>query len=194
RQDPDIIMIGEIRDNETARVAVQAALTGHLVLSTLHTNDAPSSVTRLVNIGIDPYLIAASLNAVLAQRLVRRICPECREVYKVPEKMRKNIEKAGIKKGELYHGVGCDACRGSGYSGRVGIYELLVIDESFRDMINKDSSVVNMRHAFMKAGSDSLYDDGIKKVKKGLTTIEEVLRVTEVYGKIEDEVFVENIK
>ncbi len=194
RQDPDIIMIGEIRDNETARIAVQAALTGHLVLSTLHTNDASSSVTRLVNIGIDPYLIAASLNAVLAQRLVRRICPECKEVYKVPEKMRKHIEKADIKKNELYHGVGCDACRGSGYSGRVGIYELLVIDEAFRDMINKDPSVVSMRRAFMKAGSDSLYDDGIKKVKKGLTTIEEVLRVTEVYGQNEDEVFVENMK
>jgi type II secretory ATPase GspE/PulE/Tfp pilus assembly ATPase PilB-like protein len=108
--------------------------------------------------------------------------------------MRKHIEKADIKKNELYHGVGCDACRGSGYSGRVGIYELLVIDESFRDMINKDPSVVNMRRAFMKAGSDSLYDDGIKKVKKGLTTIEEVLRVTEVYGQNEDEVFVENMK
>jgi len=197
RQDPDIIMIGEIRDNETARtarIAVQAALTGHLVLSTLHTNDASSSITRLVNIGIDPYLIAASLNAVLAQRLVRKICPECSEVYKVPENMCKYIEKAGIKKKELYHGVGCDACRGSGYSGRVGIYELLVIDESFRDMINKDPSVVNMRRAFIKTGSDSLYDDGIKKIKKGLTTIEEVLRVTEVYGQNEDEVFVEKIK
>ena len=194
RQDPDIIMIGEIRDNETARIAVQAALTGHLVLSTLHTNDASSSVTRLVNIGIDPYLIAASLNAVLAQRLVRKICPKCKELYKVPENMRKYIEKAGIKKDELYHGVGCDACRDSGYSGRVGIYELLVIDESFRDMINKDTSVVNMRRAFMKSGSDSLYDDGIKKVRKGLTTIEEVLRVTEVYGQSEAEVFVENIK
>jgi len=193
RQDPDIIMIGEIRDNETARIAVQAALTGHLVLSTLHTNDASSSVTRLVNIGIDPYLIAASLNAVLAQRLVRRICPKCKELYEVPENMRKYIEKEGIQKDELFHGVGCDACRGSGYSGRVGIYELLVVDEAFRDMINKDSSVVNMRRAFMKTGADSLYDDGIKKVKKGQTTIEEVLRVTEVYGQNENEVFVENI-
>lgn len=194
RQDPDIIMIGEIRDKETARIAVQAALTGHLVLSTLHTNDASSSVTRLVNIGIDSYLIAASLNAVLAQRLVRRICPKCKEIYEVPENMRKYIEKAGIEKDELCHGAGCDACRDSGYSGRVGIYELLVADEAFRDMINKDSSVVNMRRAFMRTGADSLYDDGIKKVKKGLTTIEEVLRVTEVYGQSEDDVFVENIK
>ncbi len=187
RQDPDIIMIGEIRDNETARIAVQAALTGHLVLSTLHTNDAPSSITRLVNIGIDPYLIAASLNAVLAQRLVRRICPKCKEVYKAPTNMRKYLEKAGVKKDEISHGAGCDSCRNSGYSGRVGIYELLVIDDPFRDMINKDSSVVNMRHAFLKSEQSSLFDDGLKKIKKGMTTIEEVLRVTEVYGQSEDE-------
>ncbi len=187
RQDPDIIMIGEIRDNETARIAVQAALTGHLVLSTLHTNDAPSSVTRLVNIGIDPYLIAASLNAVVAQRLVRKICSKCKEVYEAPANMRKHLEKAGVKKDEIFHGAGCDSCRNSGYSGRVGIYELLIIDDSFRDMINKDSSVVNMRRAFLKSKQSSLFDDGLKKIKKGLTTIEEVLRVTEVYGQSEDE-------
>jgi type IV pilus assembly protein PilB len=192
RQDPDIIMIGEIRDNETARIAVQAALTGHLVLSTLHTNDAPSSITRLVNIGIDPYLIAASLNAVLAQRLVRKICPKCKEVYKAPKNMRKYVEKAGVQPNELFHGKGCDACRNSGYVGRVGIYELLVIDENFKDMINKDASVSNMRKVFYSSKQPSLFDDGIKKVKQGLTTIEEVLRVTEVYGKTEEEVFVEN--
>jgi type IV pilus assembly protein PilB len=193
RQDPDIIMIGEIRDNETARIAVQAALTGHLVLSTLHTNDAASSVTRLVNIGIDAYLIAASLNAVLAQRLVRKICPECKQIYQIPGNMRKYAQKAGVGPDQLFHGAGCDRCRGSGYAGRVGIYELLVIDESFRDIINKDASVNNMRRAFRKSGEASLFDDGIKKVKEGLTTIEEVLRVTEVYGKSEDEVFVENV-
>ena len=193
RQDPDIIMIGEIRDNETARIAVQAALTGHLVLSTLHTNDAPSSITRLVNIGIDAYLIAASLNAVLAQRLVRKICPDCKEIYEVPENMRKYVADAGVAPEELSHGAGCDACRGSGYVGRIGIYELLVIDDVFRDMINKDSSVANMRRVFRESGSPGLFDDGIKKVKQGVTTIEEVLRVTEVYGKSEDEVFVENI-
>lgn len=192
RQDPDIIMVGEIRDNETARVAVQAALTGHLVLSTLHTNDASSSVTRLVNIGIDPYLIAASLNAVLAQRLVRRICSKCKESYQVPENMRRYIERAGLNLQELVHGAGCDACRGSGFAGRVGIYELLLVDERFRDMINKDASVNNMRRAFMDSGAASLYDDGIKKVQQGSTTIEEVLRVTEVYGQTEDEVFCEN--
>jgi type IV pilus assembly protein PilB len=138
RQDPDVIMIGEIRDNETARIAVQAALTGHLVLSTLHTNDAASSITRLVNIGIDAYLIAASLNAVLAQRLVRKICPKCKQVYQVPENVRKYVENAGVGPEQLFHGAGCDHCRNSGYAGRVGIYELLVIDDRFRDMINKE--------------------------------------------------------
>jgi len=193
RQDPDIIMIGEIRDNQTARIAVQASLTGHLVLSTLHTNDAASSITRLVNIGIDAYLIAASLNAVLAQRLVRRICPKCKQIYHAPKNIRKYAESAGVGQEQLFNGLGCDHCRGSGYAGRVGIYELLVIDEQFRDMINKDPSVSNMRHAFHESGRPSLFDDGIEKVKQGLTTIEEVLRVTEVYGQKEEEVFVENM-
>ena len=193
RQDPDIIMIGEIRDNETARIAVQAALTGHLVLSTLHTNDAASSITRLVNIGIDPYLIAASLNAVLAQRLVRKICPKCKEIYPVPENMRKYVENMSGEAEQLYHGVGCDYCRNSGYVGRVGIYEMLIIDDTFRDMINKDSSVSNMRRVFHESKQPSLFEDGLEKVKQGLTTIEEVLRVTEIYGQSEEEVFVENI-
>ncbi|MFC1761462.1 GspE/PulE family protein [Planctomycetota bacterium] len=192
RQDPDIIMLGEIRDNETARVAIQAALTGHLVMSTLHTNDAPSSVTRLVNIGIDAYLIAASLNAVLAQRLVRRICTHCKEPYQVPENKRRYVETAGIDPEGMMLGTGCDACRGSGYAGRLGIYELLIISDTFRDMINKDASVTNMRRAFHESGQPGLFDDGMKKVEKGLTTVEEVLRVTEVYGQSEQEVFIEN--
>ncbi|MBL7153042.1 MAG: Flp pilus assembly complex ATPase component TadA [Phycisphaerae bacterium] len=194
RQDPDVIMIGEIRDNETARIAVQAALTGHLVLSTLHTNDAASSITRLVNIGIDAYLIAASLNGVLAQRLVRRICTKCKEPYQAPDHMRKYVETAGAEPEQLFCGKGCEQCRGSGYLGRVGIYEFLIIDEAFRDMINKDPSVSNMRRVFHESGCQSLFDDGIMKVKQGLTTIEEVLRVTEVYGKKEDEELVENIE
>ena len=193
RQDPDVIMVGEIRDNETARIAVQAALTGHLVLSTLHTNDAAGSITRLVNIGIDPYLIAASMNAALAQRLVRKVCDKCKEVYKIPEHMRKYVERAGVNPDELVHGAGCDACRGSGYVGRVGIFEMLIIDDKFRDIINKDSSVSNMRRAFHASGRDSLFDDGMRKVAAGVTTVEEVLRVTEVYGQSEDEVFVENL-
>jgi type IV pilus assembly protein PilB len=193
RQDPDVIMIGEIRDNETARIAVQAALTGHLVLSTLHTNDAACSITRLVNIGIEPYLIAASLNGVLAQRLVRKICPNCKEIYQLSEHVARYVENAGVEPGEIYHGAGCDKCRGSGYIGRLGIYEFLIIDEPFRDMINKDSSVNNMRRTFHESGRRSLFDDGILKVKQGLTTMEEVLRVTKVYGKNENEAFVENI-
>jgi len=192
RQDPDIIMIGEIRDNETARIAVQAALTGHLVLSTLHTNDAPSSITRLVNIGIDAYLIAASLNAVLAQRLVRKICSKCKQPYKVPENMRKYLETVGLNPKQLFAGVGCEYCRDSGYVGRIGIYELLVVDEQFRDMINKDPSTTNMRRMFYQGKADSLFNDGIKKVMQGATTIEEVLRVTEAYGLSEEEEFIEN--
>ena len=192
RQDPDIVMIGEIRDNETARIAVQAALTGHLVLSTLHTNDAASSITRLVNIGIDAYLIAASLNGVLAQRLVRKICPKCKQTYQVPEHMRKYVERSGIKPEEILHGTGCDYCRGSGYLGRTGIYELLIIDDKFRDMINQDASVSSMRRVFRESGKPTLFDDGMNKVKRGVTTIEEVLRVTEIYGRNEQEAFVEN--
>jgi len=179
RQDPDIIMIGEIRDGETARIAVQAALTGHLVLSTLHTNDAASSITRLVNIGIDDYLIAASLNGVLAQRLVRKICPNCKQPYEITDNMQPFVKHHGLSSDELFKGVGCEKCRQSGYLGRIGIYELLFIDDTFRDMINKDSSVSNMRRAFRKSGASTLFDDGIQKVKQGLTTIEEVLRVTQ---------------
>ncbi len=194
RQDPDVMMIGEIRDNETARIAVQAALTGHLVLSTLHTNDAASSVTRLVNIGIDEYLIAASLNAVLAQRLVRKICPKCKTVYKAPENIRRHIANSGINAKQLFTGSGCDDCRGSGYVGRMGIYELLVIDDKFRDMINKDSSVSNMRSIFRRSGQPCLFDDGVKKVEQGLTTIEEILRVTEVCNETSESVSDNSLK
>jgi type IV pilus assembly protein PilB len=193
RQDPDIIMIGEIRDNETARIAVQAALTGHLVLSTLHTNDAPSSITRLVDIGIDAYLIAASLNGVLAQRLVRKICPSCKLPYNAPDKVKALFEKADVNSGELFYGKGCDKCRGSGYLGRIGIYEMLIIDEVVRDMINKDPSVSAMRKLFRERSGVTLFEDGMVKVKKGLTTVEEVLRVTEIYGQNKEEIFVENI-
>ncbi|MHC4552234.1 MAG: GspE/PulE family protein [Planctomycetota bacterium] len=180
RQDPDIIMIGEIRDAETSRIAVQAALTGHLVLSTLHTNDAPSSVSRLVNIGIEPYLIAASLNGILAQRLVRRICSNCKEPYTAPDNLRKYLDQAHIETHELMHGAGCEQCRDSGYAGRCGIHELLVIDESFRQLINVDSSVGGMRKAFRESGWPNLFEDGLQKVKRGTTTIEEILRVAEV--------------
>ena len=179
RQDPDTIMIGEIRDTETANIAVQAALTGHLVLSTLHTNDAASSITRLVNIGVDSYLIAAALNGVLAQRLVRRICPDCKTNYEPPERHMKAIESINLSPDQLFHGAGCEKCRDSGYSGRVGIYELLLVDDPFRDMINTNPSMTNMRRAFYASGRPTLFDDGIVKVRAGLTTIDEVLRVTQ---------------
>jgi len=186
RQDPDIIMIGEIRDSETARIAVQAALTGHLVLSTLHTNDAPSSITRLVDIGIESYLISASLNAILAQRLVRKICTNCKEPFELPDKIKTHIEQAGIDPSQVHHGAGCDKCRGSGYVGRLGIYEMLVVDDEFRSMIVKDSSVSNMRDAFLRSNGVTLYKDAMAKLGKGLTTVEEVLRVTEIYGSSQD--------
>ncbi|MBW8034318.1 MAG: type II/IV secretion system protein [Planctomycetes bacterium] len=186
RQDPDIIMIGEVRDSETARIAVQAALTGHLVLSTLHTNDAPSTISRLVDIGVEPYLIAASLNAVLAQRLVRRICGNCKEPYQVPDNMRCHVETAGISPDEIVIGAGCDQCRQSGYVGRAGIFELMVMDDKFKDIINSDSSQNNMTHAFIESGCATLFDDGMRKVRDQVTTIEEVLRVTEVYDRSEN--------
>jgi type IV pilus assembly protein PilB len=188
RQDPDIIMIGEIRDGETARIAVQAALTGHLVLSTLHTNDAPSSVSRMVNIGIEPYLIAASLNGILAQRLIRRICSNCKEPMAAPENLRKHLDRAGIDPSELLHGKGCDQCRNSGYAGRAGIFELLVVDDKFREIINSDTSVNSMRKAFAASGWPNLFEDGLAKVKKGVTTIDEVLRATEVSGELGDDI------
>jgi len=188
RQDPDIIMIGEIRDSETARIAVQAALTGHLVLSTLHTNDAPSSVSRLVNIGVEPYLIAASLNGILAQRLVRKICSNCKETCSTPENLRKYLDIAQIDPNSLTRGKGCEQCRNSGYVGRAGIFELLTVDEKFREIINTDSSVNSMRRAFVESGWPTLFEDGLIKVKNGITTIEEVLRVSEASSGCGDDI------
>ena len=187
RQDPDIVMIGEIRDKETARIATQAALTGHLVLSTLHTNDAPSSISRLVNIGVEPYLIAASLNGILAQRLVRKICPDCKQPYKAAKSVLSYAEAAGLKPSELMHGAGCDLCKNSGYAGRIGIFEMLIVDDKFKDMINRDASANSMRRFFTESGSPSLFDDGMKKVQKGLTTIEEVLRITQTHDQNEND-------
>jgi type IV pilus assembly protein PilB len=182
RQDPDIIMLGEIRDQETAKVAVQAALTGHLVLSTLHTNDAPSSISRLVNIGVEPFLLAASLNGVLAQRLVRRICPNCIEDYNIPDEIWRYLDNTGINAGHLKRGAGCDQCRQSGYSGRAGIYELLIMDDTFRSIVNQNASSENLKQAFFDSDSRTLFEDGIEKIKQGITTIDEVLRTTEVCG------------
>ncbi len=177
RQDPDVIMVGEVRDEETARTAIQAALTGHLVFSTLHTNDAPSAVTRLINMGVEPYLIAAALNAVLAQRLVRRICPKCRAEYEPPRSLRRALEKMGCPIETFYKGVGCRQCRNTGYRGRLGIHELLIITDEIRDSIVTNPSVHQLRRLAEQNGMQSLQIDGFRKVQEGLTTVEEVLHV-----------------
>ncbi len=178
RQDPDIIMLGEIRDQETARTAVQAALTGHLVFSTLHTNDAPGAITRLLNIGVEPYLVSASVVAVLAQRLVRKICTNCKEPYELPENMRGVVERMGGGVETFYHGIGCAKCRQTGYSGRIGIYELLNPDDALRDKITACPSVNELRAMALESGMTSLRQDGIAKVKAGITTVDEVFGVT----------------
>jgi len=179
RQDPDVIMLGEIRDHETAHIAVQAALTGHLVLSTLHTNDAPSSITRLVNIGLEPFLVGAAVNAVLAQRLVRRLCTHCKAEESPSEEMREFLELQGMATDKMWVAKGCDRCRKSGYSGRVGIYELLTIDDQLRDIIARNPNVAEFRRLCIERGMVTLRSDGMKKVRKGLTTVQEIVRVTE---------------
>ena len=181
RQDPDVIMLGEIRDEETARIAIQASLTGHMVLSTLHTNDAPSSVTRLINIGIEPFLISAALNAVIAQRLVRRICKDCkRPVTELVDRVRQYLEAHGAPTDQLYQGAGCDRCRHTGYRGRVGIYELLEIDEDMRNLIAANPSLGDLRRYTQERGTRTLLEDGLLRVAKGVTTVEEIMRVTEL--------------
>jgi type IV pilus assembly protein PilB len=177
RQDPDVIMVGEIRDEETARTAIQAALTGHLVLSTLHTNDACSAVTRLVNMGIEPYLIAAALNMVLAQRLVRRICPKCKSPYEPPRNVRRALERMGFEIPTFYRGVGCRSCRNTGYRGRIGVHELLSITEEMRDLIISNPSITALRQLALQNGMVTLAHDGFRKVREGITTIEEVLSI-----------------
>lgn len=177
RQDPDVIMVGEIRDEETARTAIQAALTGHLVMSTLHTNDACSTITRLIHMGIEPYLISAALNLVLSQRLVRRICPKCRQPYEPPRNLRRAIERAGFELNEFYRGAGCRNCRNTGYSGRIGLHEVLVLDDELRDYIVSDPSLGGIRRMALARGMITLHVDGFRKVREGITTIEEVFQV-----------------
>ena len=178
RQDPDIIMLGEIRDQDTAKIATQAALTGHLVLSTLHTNDAPSAVTRLFNIGVEPYLVAASMRAVLAQRLVRKICSNCKEPVDVEAPMKRAAEKVvgGIE--TFYHGKGCSKCRNSGFSGRIGIFELLVPSDRLLDAVAGGAGLQQLREIGADEGYTALRIDGMEKVKAGLTTVQEVLYAT----------------
>ncbi len=180
RQDPDVVMVGEVRDEQTARIAIQASLTGHMVLSTLHTNDAPSSITRLINIGIEPYLISASLNAVLAQRLVRRICQQCKtRVMDIKDSVAAYLSKYNASADELYYGAGCDKCRQTGFKGRLGVFELLLVDDEMRDAITSSPALGELRRFARQQGMIALREDGLRKVEAGLTTAEEVMRVTE---------------
>jgi general secretion pathway protein E len=179
RQDPDIVMVGEVRDLETAEIAVQAALTGHRVFSTLHTNDAASGITRLIDMGIEPFLITSSVNAYLAQRLVRKICPKCKEAFKPPPKMLSElgIKPSQLKGGKLFRGKGCDDCLKTGYSGRLGIFELLVLTPGVRKMIMEHSEAPLIKEFAIKEGMKTLLQDGLIKAIEGITTVEEVLRV-----------------
>jgi type IV pilus assembly protein PilB len=180
RQDPDIIMVGEIRDYETAEIGVKAALTGHLVLSTLHTNDAPGTVSRLLNMGIEPFLVSTSLNLVLAQRLARRVCTHCSEEMKIPPKA---LSDAGMKPDRLKHarllrGKGCDECNTTGFRGRVALYEAMPVREEIKDLVLRGGSALDIKREAIRLGMKTLRQSGLTKVEEGVTTLEEILRVT----------------
>jgi len=179
RQDPDIIMVGEIRDKETGIIAMEAAMTGHLVLSTIHTNDAPLAVARLSEMGVHTFLIASTLDCVLAQRLVRRVCPDCKEQISPRPEIVKSLQATGIdpKTATIYHGKGCNTCKGSGYKGRMGIHELLVVSEEMMSLFLKEVASGPIRDLAKKQGMRTLWEDGMLKVAKGYTTFEEVFRV-----------------
>jgi type II secretory ATPase GspE/PulE/Tfp pilus assembly ATPase PilB-like protein len=181
RQDPNVIMVGEIRDLETAEIAIRAALTGHLVFSTLHTNDAPSAFTRLIDMGIEPFLVASSVEAVMAQRLVRTICPSCKAAQKVDANYLRRIgfPEQEIATAQFWHGAGCEECRQLGYQGRTGIYEILLVSEAVRPLIMNRAPASTIASEAIKGGMRSLRVDGWRKVRAAVTTIEEVLRVTQ---------------
>ena len=179
RQDPDVVMVGEIRDEETARIAIQAALTGHLVFSTLHTNDACGAVSRLIDMGIEGYLLGASLNMVLAQRLCRRVCPKCKKAYEPSKAMQLAMERMGIEVEEYYRGTGCKRCRNTGFAGRIAIHELLIVDDELREIITSNPTMKAVREHAQQKGMLPLRYDGLRKVKEGITTIEEIFRVSD---------------
>jgi general secretion pathway protein E len=181
RQDPDVILVGEVRDLETAEIAIQSALTGHLVFSTLHTNDSASAVTRLIDMGIEPFLVSSSVVAILAQRLVRVICKNCKETY-TPDQ--ESLEKIGItpemlEGGKIYRGKGCPSCLNTGYGGRAGIYELMILDDAIKNLMLKTPDANTIKHEAIRQGMTTLRQDGAQKVLDGITSIEEVFRVTE---------------
>jgi type IV pilus assembly protein PilB len=180
RQDPDRIMVGETRDVETAQIAIQASLTGHLVLTTLHTNDAPGAVTRLIDMGVEPFLISASLEGVLGQRLIRKICPACKVPYEPSETVLAQLGLTAHDIGDknFFFGKGCDTCNNTGYRGRKGIYELLNITDPLRELINQRAPSVVMKQKAIELGMVTLRDDGLRTIYEGQTTIEEVLKYT----------------
>ena len=180
RQDPDKIMVGEIRDLETAQIAVQASLTGHVVLSTLHTNDAPGAVTRLIDMGLEPFLISASLEAILAQRLVRRICPSCRTAYEPGHELIEmlDVDPLEIADKDFFYGDGCAECSNTGYRGRVGLFEMIVVSDAIRELINARAPTLTIKQKALEQGMRSLRDDGLRAIFDGNSTIEEVLKYT----------------
>jgi len=188
RQDPDVVMVGEVRDKETSQIAIQAALTGHLVFSTLHTNDAPGALTRLVDMGVVPFLISSSVEAILAQRLARSICPQCKEAYEPDPKVLMSLGLDGFFERQMqisgkellfYRGKGCKECKQIGYQGRCGLYELLVLDDSIRAMILEGRTSTEIKKAAREtAGMFTLREDGLLKVLRGDTTLDEIMRVT----------------
>ncbi len=180
RQDPDKIMVGEIRDLETAQIAVQASLTGHVVLSTLHTNDAPGAVTRLIDMGLEPFLISASLEAILAQRLVRRICPNCRTAYEPSQELIEmlDVDPLEIADKDFFYGDGCAECSNTGYRGRVGLFEMIVVSDAIRELINDRAPTLTIKQKALEQGMRSLRDDGLRAIFDGNSTIEEVLKYT----------------
>jgi len=175
RQDPDIMLVGEVRDLETAEICVRSALTGHLVLSTLHTNDAPSAVTRLIDIGVEPYLLAPTLLVVVGQRLVRRLCPECKEPYKPTLKELGNVK---LNADIIYRPKGCPACGHTGYKGRTLIAEVMPTSQELKETMVHGVSYHQLRELARRLGMSTLYESGLKKVEKGVTSLEEVLSVT----------------
>jgi general secretion pathway protein E len=185
RQDPNVILVGEIRDLETAEIAIQASLTGHLVFSTLHTNDAPSAITRLVDMGVEPFLVASSLVAVLAQRLVRVLCKECREGY---EASREELSEIGLRPSdrpvELYRPQGCANCNYTGYRGRLGIFELMLVDDDIRALVSQNIDSKSIKKKAQQKGMQSLRVDGARKVLRGITSVAEILRATEEEGVV----------
>ena len=181
-KDPDVIMVGEIRDKEAAEIAVFAALTGHLVFATFYANDGPGAITRLADMGIEPFLISYSVAGIIAQRLVRKICQNCKEVHKPAGNLIKSLKSFVQKKSleiTFYKGAGCPACMGTGYKGRVGIFELLLVDDKIRNLVVAKASVDQIRNYAISSGMITLKAEGINKVFEGVTTIEEVLRVTQ---------------